>query len=260
MGHHPIKNTCLRKIKSLLRQCRSTSTSMNILILTAMKIESDAALKNHSAQVESLYDGHRIVGKNTVFVMESGVGPVSSGIICEKYLTLLKIDLVVLAGLAGAVDSSLYLGDHVVVGKVFQHDAICEFENRVEYMSPGELHLSLKPEERKPIYLESNIEYSNLLYKHLENGGAKVCSGDVASGSSFIGKKSSKLKIREAFPSASIVEMEGIGVALAAKKNNVPFVIVKTVADTLGTDSNVAYCDYVKSEKEKCANIISYFL
>jgi 5'-methylthioadenosine/S-adenosylhomocysteine nucleosidase len=225
-----------------------------------MKIETDSLLKFNIEPTSGLDGGFKVKGKNTVFVMETGVGPISAGVRCQKYIDLFNIDLVVLVGLAGGIDSSLSVGDHVIATKVFQYDAICMFEDREELMSPGNLHLSVPAEKREKIWLESDSETSNSLKTYLIAHGEKVHSGAVASGSSFVGKKEEKYKIKRSFPDAVIVEMEAIGIAMSAKSNNKPFIVIKTVADSLDGNDIESYVDYVKSEKSKCANIVSYFL
>lgn len=233
---------------------------MNILILTAMKSESQSLLDRNLNNTKSLDDGIRLDGKNTIFVMESGVGPVSSGIMCERYIKKYSIDLVVLVGLAGGLDQSLREGDHIIGRRIYQHDAFCEYENKIEPMAPGRLHLSLSPSERPNVFLETSEKYSKIISDYLLSMGEKVQSGDIVSGSSFIGRQSSKIKLKERFPDSLAVEMEGIGVALAANNNDIPFVIAKTLADSINKSITNDYIDFVKSEKEKCANIISCFL
>lgn len=232
---------------------------MNILILTAMKSELEDILKNSQVVFKDLDHGHYLSGKNNLFLMNLGVGPISAGIQTQKYITQFDIHLVVLVGLCGGIKNGIQIGDHIVAEKIFQHDAICEFEDKIEYMAPGQLHLSVLPGKREKIYITTDSNYSQKIGRFLEESGQTVHYSDIVSGSSFIGKTKSKMNLLKNFPSASAVEMESIGIALASKNNQIPFVVVKTVADSLD-DAVKNYSNYLDSEKEKTARIINFFL
>jgi adenosylhomocysteine nucleosidase len=235
----------------------------NILILTAMDNEFQDCLEKEeftSSQISSFgidLFKNESMGK-AIYIAKTGVGPINAASTTALILDRLKIDLVLLLGLGGALDTRLEIGDVCVGTHVIQHDAICSYDDRFEQMACGELHLSLNPNERHDIKISTNLFINEKIEKFLRVKGFKVFAGDILSGSEFNASLIKKREMKQRFKNAILVEMEACSVGLICKKLGVPFSIIKTVADTATTSPEKEYKDFINSSARKCADVLDF--
>jgi adenosylhomocysteine nucleosidase len=235
----------------------------NILILTAMDNEFKDCLEKEkftSSQVSSFgIDLFKNESKGKViYIAKTGVGPINAAATTALILDHLKIDLVLLLGLGGALDTRLELGDVCVGTHIIQHDAICSYDDRVEQMACGELHLSLKPNERPDIKISTNHFINEKIGGYLREKGFHVFAGDILSGSEFNASINKKKQMKERFKNAILVEMEACSVGLICKKMGIPFSVIKTVADTASNSPDKEYKDFINSNAKKCADVLDF--
>ncbi len=232
----------------------------NILILTAMDNEFKDCIKGKEVRSEVI-SKFRIEAsllknndKNFIFA-KTGVGPINASLVSSLLVEKYPIDLIVLLGLGGAIDSELSLGNVCIADSIIQHDAVCVYDDRIEQMASGQLHLSLKEDERPSIRIETSKIISEKISKHLEKSGFKVKHGEIVSGSEFSAGHDRKLALKARFPSALMVEMEASAIALVASQAKIPFIVVKTVADTVNNDPSAEYSNFIQSNEKKCVDI-----
>ena len=228
------------------------------LVLVAMDNEFVDFVKNNDYKERKLVYAslwEKQSQDKMIAIVKTGVGPINASMTLTEILLDQKYDEVVLLGLGGAVDPTLDAGDIVIGSSIVQHDAICSFDDRIEFMAAGELHLSLKVDERKNIEMLTSPVLNDRYRQHLASG-FKTHLGLMGSGSEFVGSKARKLNIKERLPKALMVDMEAAAVAYVCQKNNLPFTVIKTVADTLKENSTGHYVDFIKSNAKKCAEII----
>jgi 5'-methylthioadenosine/S-adenosylhomocysteine nucleosidase len=194
----------------------------------------------------------------TIYMAKTGVGPINAAATTALILDHAKIDLVLLLGLGGAVDSKLQVGDVCIGTHVIQHDAVCTYDDRVEQMACGELHLSLKPNERQDIKIPTNNFINEKVGGYLRQRGFDVAAGDILSGSEFNASVNKKKAMKERFKNAVLVEMEACSVGLLCKKQEVAFSVIKTVADTATHAPDQEYKDFINSNAKKCADIFDF--
>lgn len=232
-----------------------------ILILTAMKEElKDVAglpatpslnLAPFAVPVWKLQKA-----ESEIFIAQTGIGPINASSVLTSFLHNHSFDVVMLLGLGGAIDSNLNLGDICLATNVIQHDAVCSSDHGLEYMACGELHLSLAPEKRKALRIPACAPWNQLVLSYLQSQGHKVHQGTVLSGSEFVGGRVRKDLLKKTFSDALLVDMEACAVAYLCEKANVPFVIAKTVADTVHSKPTEEYVSFLTSSQKKTAAII----
>lgn len=234
----------------------------NILILTAMENEFSDCTKDktiQSSMITKFNINSSILkenGKSFIFA-QTGVGPINASLTSSLLIESYPIDLVVLLGLGGALDSSLNLGDICIADNIIQHDAICAYDDKTEQMACGELHLSVPASQRANIKIEASRSINEKVSEYLKESGFKVKSGDIVSGSEFSAGINRKLSLKERFPDATMVEMESSAIAFVAKKANIPFIVVKTVADTINSTPSDEYTNFIQSNQKKCVDIFN---
>jgi adenosylhomocysteine nucleosidase/adenosylhomocysteine/aminodeoxyfutalosine nucleosidase len=235
----------------------------NILILTAMDQEFEDCLKKEefSVQKVSLFEievfTHTFNDKK-IHIAKTGVGPINASAVTAILLDSFKVDLVMLLGLGGALDRRLGLGDVCIATHIIQHDAVCTYDDKTEQMACGELHLSLSPDKRPDIKIPTNSSINEKVGLFLKNRGFNLFTGDILSGSEFNASLVKKEQMKDRFKNSVLVEMEASGVGLICKKLQVPFVVIKTVADTLTKTPDQEYKDFLLSSAKKCADVFDF--
>lgn len=195
--------------------------------------------------------------QNSITLAKTGVGPICAAIALTQILADSTYDDVLMLGLGGGIDAELAVSDIVIAERIVQHDALCTFDDRTEIMACGELHLSVSEENRKSIFIPANEDLNRKFENHLKQKSFRVFRGDLLSGSEFVGSLERKNLLKARVPSAKMVDMEACSVAYICQKQGLPFAIVKTVADTLKTQSTHQYKDFLKSSALKCAELVS---
>jgi 5'-methylthioadenosine/S-adenosylhomocysteine nucleosidase len=200
--------------------------------------------------LETLVEGQRI------FVGKSGVGTVNGAMMTVLADQRFNLDAILLFGVGGSLDSKLNVGDLVVSKRIVQHDAI--FSGDVDdLMAPGELYLSLKPEERESPQMTSSEVLTQFLTETAQKKGHRVFSGTVLSGNEFAARVDRKKEIASLDSDSLLVDMEAAGIAQVAKKLKIPVAAAKTVADRFSPDAGIAddYKTFLKAASEHSSDI-----
>lgn len=227
------------------------------LLIAAMDSEFEDIIGAYGFKKNSNTNAYEVeFGNKSLIIAKVGVGPINAAMALTHLLDTNSFDEVILLGLGGAIDQKLNPGDIVIATSVVQHDAICSYDDRKEFMACGELHLSLEVHDRKNIYMKASEEMNQRYEQYLRKDGMIIYKGVVASGSEFVGSKAKKEEIRKSLNDALMVDMEACSVAYICNHKGIKFSIIKTVADTMKENSSVEYVDFLKNNKRKCAEII----
>jgi len=151
----------------------------------------------------------------------TGTGTTPAGISCQYICSRWRPEAVLFAGIGGALNPAYRTGEVVAAQEVLQWDLSAEalgihagiFPG--EYTSEGKALGGLEPD---PVLLALVKKVSPF----------PVRQGRFLSGNSFVPPESAALK---GF-SGDMVDMESIGVALAAYYNSIPCLILRIVGDT----------------------------
>lgn len=156
-------------------------------------------------------------GKNVVIV-KSGIGKVSAALAATLLCTHYHCDAVIHTGAAGGLAPALAIGDEIIATEVAYHDVDATGFGYAKGQVPGK-SLTFKCDAR-------------LVSKALAAlNGHKVKSGLVLTGDQFISSAQKVSELRELFPAAVAVEMEGAATGQVCTDCNVPFLVIRAVSD-----------------------------
>lgn len=250
-------------------------TKMNtILVVCAMEAEENAIIngnafsfKEHIAE-ERLgikYKEISFPGNKTLLISRSGIGNINAALNIAFISKERQIHAIVLLGVAGSLRHNLNIGDIIVASEIIKHDSVFTGHEGKELMAPGELFLSLSPEERKSPHLKTSNAISNWIFHQIEELELKDTSvhmGVVMSGDEFAGNKERKIEISQMSKASLAVEMEAAGVAVICNKLNIPFITIKTIADRLNPETAISneYKDFLQSAADNTKIVLELLI
>lgn len=237
----------------------------NILVLAAMKEEEQSILKllqaNHlkphrfGKRFHVDANLYRIKDQELV-VVQSGMGGVNAALTILTIAEEHPIDAVILLGVGGSIVPGLNIGDLVLSSAVVQHDYYSSLDVGHYRMKPGELIISSAESEGYDITFPADRKLIELLKPTTDQH--KIHVGVVMSGGEFVGTFERKKAIQQLHPDALMVEMEAAGVAQICTRLNIPFVVMKTVADRLSPDGNIEtdFMTFLNAAADNAATIL----
>lgn len=240
-----------------------------LLVIAAMDVEAKSIYSRLADFSEitihpvlGLKASRSVIGDHEIYVIQSGVGLVNAALTTSYAIDKTRPNAILLLGVAGAIKKGLEIGDVVIADKIIQHDAIYSGENGDELMAPGELHLSVAPDERVSPPIKTDVDYTGWMANRLVGIDAKVRRGTILSGSEFVGTSQRKHEISKIDEHAFAVEMEAAGVGQIATKLKTPLIVVKTVADRLNPDGSISsdYLRFSKSAADTAATVIDLII
>lgn len=196
---------------------------MRIGIVTAMAAETlpiYEKLGNITAEstISGIYVRKIEIGDNTIYLATSGVGEIRAALAAQMLKDLFDVEAILNFGFVGAIDTSLKVGELVLV------DRVCHYQfdtSAIDGTLPGQY-----PENRDCFfYLDGS-----LIDKVLEAVGKPLRVVPAASGDMFVADAKIKRDLSRNF-GCKICEMELAGLALACRHNRIPLLSVKVVSD-----------------------------
>jgi 5'-methylthioadenosine/S-adenosylhomocysteine nucleosidase len=184
------------------------------------------------------------VGSTHVTLVRSGIGPVNAALAVVIVAEHSDVDGVFLFGVGGAVSPELAIGDIVFGTHVLQHDSFSSLDFGHAHMPSGEYILSQEDADRISPLRAADVDTLASLEKVF--GTKRFHRGVVLSGNEFVGTVARKAAIAALHPEALLVDMEAAGVAHAAGRLGIPFLVAKTVSDRLAPDGSI------ESDFRKC--------
>ncbi len=171
-------------------------------------------------------------GKNVLLAL-SGNGKVNAAAMCQLIISE-GAKKIIFTGVAGGLLKKQKFGDMVIATDTVQHD--------MDVTALG-YHLGEIPGDG--LAFESDKELLDLAFeaaKKLEH--VQVSKGRVLTGDKFINSEEESRFLRETFE-AACVEMEGAAVGQIATKWKIPFVIIRSLSDTAGSDSHMDFKEFI---------------
>ena len=204
----------------------ASSATERIGIIGAMDEEvaalKDAASNIKATSIAGMEFCEATLGGKGVVIVQCGMGKVNAGICAHTLINEFGCTRIINAGVAGALDSSLDIGDIVVSTDAVQHD----FDVEAIGFEKGEIPYT-------GLYAfpaDETLRSAALQAATNAAAGSTVVEGRVCSGDQFISTVEQKSAITSAF-GGLCCEMEGGAVAQACYLNNTPFVIIRTISD-----------------------------
>jgi len=187
-----------------------------------------------TAHQKVFYKGH--AGNHEVICVFSGWGKVAAASTATLLLSKFNAEGILLAGLCGAADQTVNVGDIVVADELIQYDLDASpVFPKYEIPLYGVSRIKADPHlAKKAIFSCNTLLKDNKVRQELRKYGIaepKAVSGLIATGDCFISDAEKLQSLKNDIPDALCVEMEGAAVAQVCYENSVPFVVIRVVSD-----------------------------
>lgn len=181
-----------------------------------------------------------------VILLRSGIGKVnaamSTAILLERY----QPDYIINTGSAGGFNPSLNVGDVVVSSEVRHHDVdVTAFG--YEYGQVPQLPAAFVANEKL-------VQIADSCAHEIED--IQVVKGLIATGDSFMHDPIRVEFVREKFTDLQAVEMEAAAIAQVAYQFNTPFVIIRSLSDIAGKESNISFDQFLEKAALHSATLV----
>jgi len=259
--------------------CNSKFTNQSgnsYLILFAFNAEGEVLKDSLDITSKELQLGHTIyrgqLGGKNVIVAKSGVGMTNAAIYLQRFIDVYNPIAIIMTGIAGAVDSSVKIGDIVVpdiwVTHDYGYDGTNGFEHRPMYVyapqADSMIYNDKYPVDASLFKIASSITRESVQLKPITDRKASIHTGGIGvSGNSFIDSQSKRMWLAENF-APLVTDMESAAVAQTCFINGLPFIVFRSASDLAGgSGSNTAKSEmqqFFDVAAENSANVVIHFL
>ncbi len=208
-------------------------------ILLAEEMETDSA-----ARVFGRFVGFGKLAGQEVVLAESGMGLINASMSTQRLIDLYHPKAVIFSGIAGAVDSSVQIGDIVICDSWAVHDyGIISSEgfspwDQLSYLAHVDsvarvMHFACDSVMmQKAGTMQANEIGLNLIDDRMPK---LIVGGHGVSGNQFIDNAEKRIWLGNQF-GALIVDMESAAVAQICHANGLPFIAFRSASDLAGGD------------------------
>lgn len=194
-----------------------------------------------------------IMGQDVV-LLQSGIGKVNASIGTQIMIDKFDVNEIIFTGLAGSLVSHVSRGDIVVANFVVQYD----FDLTTFGRRHGELPDIGRMVETDPRLMKFACYAFDDVFKY-EKDSPKLVVGTIVSGDRFV-SDSRKIEWLQREFGAVAAEMEGAAVGYTCHLNEIPFMIIRTISDSAGSDAKDEFESYLKIASENSFKIVSSIL
>ncbi len=181
----------------------------------------------------SFYKG-KISGKDVVLV-KSLIGKSNAAMSATILLEKFDIKYVINIGSAGGLKHDANISDLVIASHTMFHDV----DVRCFGYEMGQVpHL--------PTQFECNQKLLEIAVKAMQKISKPYHIGLIVSGDQFIHNKEQLDILQKNIPNAIAVEMEAAAISLVMHHYNIPFIIIRSLSDVAGRDSNISFTEYLE--------------
>jgi adenosylhomocysteine nucleosidase len=220
-------------------------------IIGAME-EEVALLKEHMSGVEEkeiagchFYKG--ILEGVEVVLLQSGIGKVSAAVGTTLLIDHYHPSAIINTGSAGGTDEALNIGDVVISSSVIHHDA----DATAFGYAPGQV-----PGMPPAFFPDRKLVETAISASVAARSGHQIVEGLIGSGDSFMSDPERIRSVKNTFPELKAVEMEAAAIAQVCHQFNVPFLIIRSLSDIAGKDSNISFDQFLKTAAKHSAEFI----
>ena len=223
---------------------------MKIGIIFALKEELEALLKvltlKKQYEIFDLTFYECELDNKEIVLVESGIGKVNSARTAQILIDNMKVDYIFNIGVAGAINPGVSVCDVVVGERLVQHD----FD-----VTPFNYEKGHIPNVGK--YIESD-DYLVNLAKDIKTD-SKVHVGVIASGDIFVNDPKMSNKIATKFD-ALCCEMEGASIAQVCYLSHIPFLVIRSISDSVNGTNELTYDDFLLLSSKMVAKFMNELL
>jgi adenosylhomocysteine nucleosidase len=181
-----------------------------------------------------------------VVLLRSGIGKVNAAMSTTILLEKFKPEVVINTGSAGGFHPDLNVGDVVISTEVRHHDVdVTAFG--YEYGQVPQLPAAFQADENLVQLAESAAKEINEI---------QVVKGLIATGDSFMNDPIRVEALREKFEDLQAVEMEAAAIAQVSHQFQTPFVIIRSLSDIAGKESDVSFEQYLEKAAVNSASLV----
>jgi len=174
----------------------------------------------------------------------SKIGKVFSALTASSLIEHFGCEMLLFSGVAGAIDSSLKIGDLIYATRLCQHDLdITAFGHPFGYVPEGKVYIEPS---------SSLIELAKLVAKER---GIELKGATIATGDQFIADPKRKEQIAKTFK-ANAIEMEGASVGVVCDALNIPFFILRAISDGADMEATFDFDEFLKHSSEVSSKFI----
>jgi adenosylhomocysteine nucleosidase len=200
------------------------------------------------------------------------MGMTNAAMTTQQMIDIYHPRIVIMTGIAGAIDDTVDIGDIVVCGEWIQHDYGYEGSDGFE---PSDLLVYVPRQDslvkmlrfRADSSLLAAVQDIDVAELALEKIGSRhselLIGGAGVSGNSFIDSKEKRLWLSQKF-NAWIVDMESAAVAHVCTANDIPFIIFRSASDLAGGSGSETAAkeleDFFKIAANNSSKVVIEFL
>ena len=216
-------------------------------LIYAMEAELESLLERSGAEkLETVAGVPFYAVAPGIVACAGGIGKVNIAMATQLLLTHYAPDLVLNAGVAGAMEN-LPVGTLVLAEQFVQHDMDTSAVGDPVGLISGINIIRIPADEALTARLRACVERL----------GHRCVVGTIASGDQFVASKEKKDDIRAKFDGAIAAEMEGGSIGQVCYINHVPFAVLRTISD--GDGGGMDYQQFVvKAAETSIAAVIDF--
>jgi adenosylhomocysteine nucleosidase len=223
---------------------------MKIAIIGAMEEEVTLLRDNIDEQTQETVAGCEFTfGKMhgaDVILLRSGIGKVNAAMSTTLLLEKYKPDCIINTGSAGGFNPDLNVGDAVISTEVRHHDVdVTAFG--YEYGQVPQLPAAFLADQKLMAVAEGSAS---------EMDQFQVVKGLIVTGDSFMEDPVRVEFVRTKFDNLQAVEMEAAAIAQVAYRFEVPFVIIRSLSDIAGKESEVSFDQFIDKAAHNSATLV----
>ena len=217
-------------------------------VIFAMDEELNELLK--IVELENQYDIFDIpfyeckLNDKELVLAKAGVGKVNAARCTQILIDNMDVDCIFNIGVAGSVAKDVNICDIVIGERLVQHDFdITAFNHDKGYIP-----------NIGTVYIDSD-DYLIKIAQETKID-CNVHTGVIASGDIFCTEEAMSRKINTKF-NALCVEMEGASIAQVCFLSHIPFLVIRSISDSLNeNDNKMAYEKFLEISSKKVANYL----
>lgn len=227
---------------------------MRVGIIGAMDEEVDLLRSKLEHREDTILAGSEFyqgkIDSLEVVLLKSGIGKVNAALGTALLIEKFQPDVIINTGSAGGFHKDLNVGDVVISTEVRHHDVDVTIFG-YEY---GQV-------PRMPAYFAPDDKLVAVAAKSAEKiDGIQVVKGLIASGDSFMNDPERVEFIRTKLPDLYAAEMEAAAIAQVAYQFEKPFVIIRSLSDIAGKESNISFDQFLETAAKNSAELILLML
>ena len=185
-----------------------------------------------------------------VVLLKSGIGKVNAALGTALLIEKFQPDVIINTGSAGGFLKELNVGDVVISTEVRHHDVDVTIFG-YEYGQVPRMPAYFAPDDK---LVEAAVQSAEKI------NGIQVVKGLIASGDSFMNDPERVEYVRTKLPDLYAAEMEAAAIAQVAYQFDVPFVIIRSLSDIAGKESNISFDQFLETAAKNSAELILLML